>query len=239
MPESMRAIPRRESPSSTPQFKSGTDVTATFCFVDIAGYTALTDSHGEHAAADLVEDFSRMIRSAVASRGHVQELAGDNAFLVFPEPASAIESILGLYREVEGVWDFPALRTGLHHGSALYRSNRYFGTTINMAARTAAQASGGEILCTAQVANSLVRFKNPTFTIDAVGTVKLKNLPHEVEMFALNRLDTKHQRVIDPVCQMQVDKKTAAANQEFKGQRYWFCSAGCSVRFANRPSDFV
>ena len=30
-------------------------VVATFCFVDIAGYTALTDSHGEHAAADLVD----------------------------------------------------------------------------------------------------------------------------------------------------------------------------------------
>lgn len=48
-------------------------------FVDIAGYTALTDTHGEHAAADLWEDFARMLRSAFASRGHVQEIAGDNA----------------------------------------------------------------------------------------------------------------------------------------------------------------
>jgi adenylate cyclase len=143
----------------------------------------------------------------VASRGHVQELAGDNAFLVFPDPESAIDAILNLYRDVEGAWDFPALRTGLHHGSALYRANWYFSTTINMAARTAAQAKGGEILCTAPVSALLARLEKTTFTIDAVGSVKLKNLPQEVEMFALNRLDTGRQRVIDPVCQMQVDKK--------------------------------
>lgn len=239
MPESLRAIPRPDSSNSTLQPESGADVTATFCFVDIAGYMALTDSHGDHAAADLVEDFARMVRSAVASHGQVQELAGDNAFLVFPDPASAIEAILKLYREVEGVWHFPALRTGLHHGSALYRANRYFGTTINTAARTAAQATGGQILCTATVIDSLARLENPTFTIDAVGSVKLKNLPQEVEMFSLNRIDTGRQRVIDPVCQMQVDKKNAAADQEFKGRRYYFCSTGCSDRFANSPSDFV
>ena len=33
-------------------------IEATFCFVDIAGYTALTDTHGERAAADLVDDFA-------------------------------------------------------------------------------------------------------------------------------------------------------------------------------------
>jgi len=238
MSESTRAMPRRDSTDTASQSNSGIDVMATFCFVDIAGYTALTDTHGEHAAADLVEDFTRLIRSAVAPHGHVQELAGDNAFLVFPDPAGAIEAISHLYREVAGKWDFPALRTGLHHGPALYRSKRYFGSTINLAARTAGHASGGQILCTAPVAESLARMENPTFTIDPVGIVKLKNLPQEVALYAVNLLNSR-QRVIDPVCQMQVDKITAAAEQEFKGRRYWFCSRGCSDRFAHNPSDFV
>lgn len=237
--ESQRATPRSESTDGVSQTRSGSDVTATFCFVDIAGYTALTDTHGEHAAADLVEDFARMIRSAAAPHGQVQELAGDNAFLVFPDPASAIEAIVNLYRDVAGIWDFPALRTGLHHGPALYRANRYFGTTINMAARTAAQAASGEILCTAPVAEALARLESPTFRIDPVGTVKLKNLPQEVALYSVNLLGVKRQRVIDPVCQMQVDKKTAAADHEFEGRQYWFCSAGCSERFAHNPSDFV
>jgi len=235
----VKAVPQQDAIDHASQEKSGVNVTATFCFVDIAGYTALTDTHGEFAAADLVEDFTRMIRLAVASHGQVQELAGDNAFLVFPDPASAIEAIGKLYRDVAGIWDFPALRTGLNHGPALYRANRYFGTTINMAARTAAQAASGEILCTAPVAESLAGLENPTFTIDPVGTVKLKNLPQEVALYSVNLLGVKGQRVIDPVCQMQVDKKTAAADHEFEGRRYWFCSAGCSERFAHNPSDFV
>lgn len=239
MAESPQAALPSESANSVSQAKSGADVTATFCFVDIAGYTALTETHGEHAAADLVEDFARMIHSAVGPRARVQELAGDSAFLVFPDPASAIEAIAKLYRDVAGIWDFPALRTGLHHGPALYRSNRYFGTTINMAARTAAQAASGEILCTTPVAETLARLESPAFAIAPVGTVKLKNLPQKVALHSVNLLGLKHQRVIDPVCQMQVDKKTAAADQAFEGRRYWFCSAGCAARFANRPADFV
>ena len=46
---------------------AGTTIEATFCFVDIAGYTALTDTHGEHAAADLVDEFGAMVRGSVES----------------------------------------------------------------------------------------------------------------------------------------------------------------------------
>lgn len=180
-----------------------------------------------------------MVRTAVASLGHIQELAGDNAFLVFPDPASAMNAILNLYRAVETIADFPALRTGLHHGPALLRANRYFGTTVNMAARTAAQATRGEILCTTAVATTLSLLDNQTFEIAAVGSVKFKNLQQEVEMFSVKRLDTRRQRVVDPVCQMQVDKKSALADVEYEGQRYWFCSAACANRFAISPTDFV
>ena len=62
---------------------SGLHEKATFCFVDIAGYTALTDSHGELAAANLIEEFNELIRIAVESMGQIQELTGDCAFLVF------------------------------------------------------------------------------------------------------------------------------------------------------------
>ena len=40
-------------------------IEATFCFIDIAGYTALTDTHGEVAAADLVDEFHDLIRKSI------------------------------------------------------------------------------------------------------------------------------------------------------------------------------
>lgn len=215
------------------------EVTATFCFVDIAGYTALTDSHGERAAADLVDDFSRLVHSAVDSHGTVHELSGDNAFLVFPDPPRAVTAITALYQEVAGIRDFPALRTGLHHGPALYRANRYFGSTINMAARTAAQAAGGEILCTTTVAEAITQLNDPVYPVHHLGKVKLKNLPREVDLFRLVLANATRQRAIDPVCQMQVDTLTAAAKHEFDGQQYWFCSTACHARFVANPSDFV
>ncbi len=71
MAESTPAMTRRDSTDSEPQSNSDTDVKVTFCFVDIAGYTALTDIHGEHVAADLANGFTCMLRKAVASPGKV------------------------------------------------------------------------------------------------------------------------------------------------------------------------
>lgn len=215
------------------------DVVATFCFVDIAGYTALTDSHGERAAADLIDGFNRLVASVVDGRGQVQELSGDNAFLVFPDPAVAMQAIAILYREIAVMQDFPVLRCGLHHGSALLRSKRYFGSTINTAARTAAQAGSGEIMCTAPVAQALASSTDANYLITHVGKVKLKNLPRDVDLYRIALPGATDQFAIDPVCQMQVDIPTAAASSWFNGMQYWFCSAPCCRRFEAAPSDFV
>jgi len=68
---------------------AGKSIEATFCFVDIAGYTSLTDTHGEFAAADLVDEFCELIRTSIHPSGQFQSLTGDCAFLVFPDPLVA------------------------------------------------------------------------------------------------------------------------------------------------------
>src|SRR5512147_3216694 len=103
----------------------GTSIEATFCFVDIAGYTALTDAHGELAAADLVDQFGELIRTSLQSSGQLQSLIGDCAFLVFPDPLVAINVLSALYKSIADRQDFPIVRAGLHHGSALFRGNRH------------------------------------------------------------------------------------------------------------------
>ncbi len=215
------------------------EVTATFCFVDIAGYTALTDSHGERAAADLVDEFAGLIRSAVHMQGTVQELSGDNAFVVFPDPVTAMRSINMLCGSVAGLRHFPLLRIGLHHGHALLRSGRYFGSTINIAARTAAQARGGEILCTAAVAEFLGSPGQAGMSVTPVGKIKLKNLPRKIDLYRIALAAASLQRAIDPVCQMQVDAHSAVSSCQFDGRWYWFCSTACQRRFASAPSEFI
>jgi YHS domain-containing protein len=43
----------------------------------------------------------------------------------------------------------------------------------------------------------------------------------------------------DPVCEMDVDESTAAAETEYRGDRYYFCSEQCKDRFIADPERYV
>lgn len=215
------------------------NIEATFCFIDIAGYTALTDTHGETAAADLVDDFAELIRQSVEPLGRLQSLLGDCAFVVFTDPLVAKDALVALYRLVSNRHNFPVVRAGLHHGSALLRGNRHFGSTVNIAARVAAQATGGQILCTKHVADILVRASLSDVAVEHQGTASLKNLPQPMDLYEIVLTDSVRQYAIDPVCKMQVDKRRAAGDLHFGNKTYWFCSLSCVERFAKQPSSYA
>lgn len=44
---------------------------------------------------------------------------------------------------------------------------------------------------------------------------------------------------IDPVCKMKVDPEKAAAKTEYKGQTYYFMSAGNKVAFDKDPEKYL
>src|SRR5215471_12728153 len=43
----------------------------------------------------------------------------------------------------------------------------------------------------------------------------------------------------DPVCRMEVEAGSAAATREYKGQTFYFCSAGCAKNFDADPARYV
>lgn len=214
-------------------------VEATFCFVDIAGYTALTDTHGEVAAADLVDDFRELIHAAVEPSGQLQSLVGDCALIVFPDPPTAILALATLYKLIADRENFPIVRAGLHHGPALVRANCHFGSTVNLAARVAAQATGGRILCTQSIADVLEHSRVPEIEVEHYSRVSLKNLPQPVDLYEIVLSSSVRDYAIDPVCKMQVDTRRAAGDLHFNRHTYWFCSLSCVERFAREPSAYV
>lgn len=216
-----------------------TNVEATFCFIDIAGYTALTDAHGELAAADLVDQFNALVRISVEPFGKIQELIGDCAFVIFPHPSAAKEALAVLYRLIADRPDFPVVRAGLHHGPTLLRGNRYFGSTVNLAARVAARASGGEILCTQEIADLLSAAGLSDIAIEHRGAATLKNLPQPVDLYAIVLSGLTREYAIDPVCKMQVDTGQAAGDLHYDLKTYWFCSLSCVEQFARQPTAYV
>lgn len=134
--------------------QEGQQIEATFCFVDIAGFTALTEAHGGSAAADLIDRFRALVDDALEGKGRVVDRAGDAFFLVWPKPVNSIRFVSLLFESVRQESDFPVLRVGLHHGRAIERDGGYFGADVNIAARVAADARAGQVLCTAAVAEA-------------------------------------------------------------------------------------
>ena len=43
----------------------------------------------------------------------------------------------------------------------------------------------------------------------------------------------------DVVCGMTVDTDRAAAQEDYNGQTYYFCSTGCAARFKANPAQYA
>ncbi len=45
--------------------------------------------------------------------------------------------------------------------------------------------------------------------------------------------------VIDPVCGMEIDEKTAKAKSEYKSKTYYFCGPMCKLEFDENPEKYI
>jgi YHS domain-containing protein len=51
--------------------------------------------------------------------------------------------------------------------------------------------------------------------------------------------EPQNEQATDPVCGMTVDRATAADTSEYRGETYYFCSAGCKRQFDKDPQRFL
>lgn len=215
-------------------------VDATFLFADIAGFTALTEAHGDEEAAQLVGDFAECVRAELpASGGREVKTIGDAVMLCVPEPAAAVHLALRIAHEVMTGHGAPPVRVGLHHGPAVERDGDYFGAAVNLAARVAAEASGGEVLLTARTA---ALAPDPHGVLyEPRGRRELRNVREPVDLFAAVRVGESTQAALprDPVCRMGVEPERAAGRLVYDDAAYFFCTLACAAQFARHPERFV
>jgi adenylate cyclase len=213
---------------------------ATFLFADIAGFTALTEAHGDEEAADLMADFSEAVKAELPAYGgvHVKTI-GDAILLRIPDPGQAVLLGLRITHELMRGHGAPAVRVGLHHGTAAERDGDYFGAAVNLAARVSAEASGGEVLLTGHTAALAPALEGVYYA--PRGRRELRNVREPVELFAAQRLGatSEAQLPIDPVCRMAVDPDDAPGRLIYEGTAYHFCTLTCAAEFARNPERFV
>lgn len=213
-----------------------------FLFADLAGFTALTEVHGDEVAADLVERFGAQARAALPTYGaHEVKSIGDALLLRCTDAAQAVGLAQHLAAAIGGNHGFPGIRVGVNTGPAVERGADWFGATVNLASRVSGAASAGEVLVTeptklaAQAAMSLCEFRY-------VGEKRFKNVKDPVRVYAaLESAQPETQRrrlVIDPVCRMAVDPGRSQWHHEHSGAVYRFCSAACAAAFEASPEHF-
>jgi predicted ATPase/class 3 adenylate cyclase len=134
--------------------------TVTFLFTDLESSTRLWEEHPD-AMRDALARHDEILRDAVdAHRGRIVKGRGDGLHAVFATAEGAIEAAVegqvALGAENWGETGPLRARMGLHTGVAEQRGGDYFGPVLNRAARLAAVAHPGQVLCSLATAE-LVR----------------------------------------------------------------------------------
>jgi len=162
------------------------------CFVDLTGYTRLTEERGDEAAAEMAAALAGLVqRSASDHGGRPVKWLGDGVMLYFSEPGEAVLSALELAERVPAA-GLPQTHTGIAAGPVILQDGDYFGRTVNTAARIAAHAGPGEVLVSDGVERAV---HDGTVRFADVGPVELKGLARPI---ALHRATLAHSRPRPP-----------------------------------------
>ena len=208
----------------------------TFSMVDLAGYTALTEAHGDDLAADLAVAFADRARACLAHSDRLVKPIGDAVLLASETPQSAltlVDRLLSAAAELDG---FPLARAGLRHGPAVERDGDMFGSAVNLAARVSGQAAGGQTLATRQVAEVA---RENGHRVTRIGVVALRNVAEHQELFKIGLGPLLGAGSVDPVCRMWVDAAAATGHLRHADSDYWFCSLTCAGKFAIEPDTYA
>jgi adenylate cyclase len=211
----------------------------TFLFADLAGFTALTEAHGDEQAVDLAGDFCDCVRQLLPDHGAEEvKSIGDAMMIRCDHAAAAVGLGLRIVEEIAARPQFPIVRVGMHTGPGLERDGDWFGAAVNLAARVSGAAGGGEVLLTE--ATRAAAGELEAIELRKRGVERFKNVKEPIRVYRATRPGQEPQtQPIDPVCRMAVDPAHEAGRLTFEGREYHFCSLDCARAFAAAPTDYV
>ena len=213
---------------------------ATFVFADIAGFTALTEAHGDEHAAELVGQFCDLVHGVLPDYGAESvKSIGDAILIRAPEPAPAIRLGTRIAHELMTAHGAPSVRVGMHYGPAIERDGDYFGATVNLAARVSSVATGGEVLLTSTTGALAGDLDDIVY--EPRGRHRLRNIREPVELLAALMVGAPGREglVVDPVCRMVIDPEQAVGRLTHQGLTHFFCTLECAGQFARDPDAFM
>jgi adenylate cyclase len=149
-------------------------------FVDLSGYTRLTEEHGDEVAVGFASTLQREAEAVAATNdGRLVKLLGDGAMLRFPDAERGLEAALALVRalSVEGS---VSAHAGVHTGPVIERDLDLFGRTVNLASRLAEAAGPNEVLVSQAVMEAV---DHPDVRFERADVAVLKGIREPIPLF--------------------------------------------------------
>ena len=182
----LRAAVRRKLTAGDPQATGASDLAVGF--VDLVGYTALSQELEPEDLATLVTRFEELAYDTVAERGgRVVKTIGDEVMFVAADPASAARIALRLTERSSVDELLPDARAGVAYGSVLAQEGDYYGPVVNLASRLVERARPGSTLTSSEFRDALG--DDPAFRWQRLrGGRRIRDIGR-VEIWALERAE--------------------------------------------------
>ena len=173
-------------------------------FSDIRDFTTITANRGDREAYRLVQTFVDLVEEQVQSKdGKVIKTYGDGVMNTFPEVESSLKASIGMQRALrqhneEHPEDTISAGIGLNWGSTIKDDDDIFGHSVNLAARLAGSAKGGQILVSSSVQEKSEVYREYEFIdldyleLKGIGKEKVAELLWQDEV---SRLTTKNDKL--------------------------------------------
>ncbi|NIH80107.1 adenylate/guanylate cyclase domain-containing protein [Amycolatopsis viridis] len=158
----------------------------TILFTDLVGFSTWALDAGDDAALRLLREVGRVCEPEITRRGgRIVKRLGDGLMAVFADPAAGVEAAVAAcarVAELEISGHRPSLRAGLHAGTPRKLGHDYLGVDVNVAARVADAASGGQVLISGPVREAL---DPQRFPVRRKRWFRAKGTPRDLEIFAV------------------------------------------------------
>ena len=149
------------------------------CFLDITGYTRLTQEMGDDAAAELAATVARLVqRNSLQHGGKTIKWLGDGVMFYFAHPGPGVRAALQMADAIPAA-GLPPVHVGMSCGPVLFQEGDYFGQTVNLSARIADYARPGEVLVTRSV---VAASDEADIDFREIGPVDLKGVAGSTEL---------------------------------------------------------
>jgi adenylate cyclase len=113
----------------------------------------------------------------------------------------------------------------------------YYGAAVNLAARVAGKARGGEFLVTSETAFAA---RDLGSVVTHVGAVELRNIARPVDIFSVRVNEANAGIAVDPVCHMRVPTAgPTVIALDWAGRTLHFCGLPCVSTFAQQPEHYL